>query len=99
MNIIIKEQNPMINFRKKKKKEDRINKNPNFEKFRKSHKNAWVYAWKHENKCKREDIRVLLALGPCKKFGQKQQKILSGALPSQREREESLKKFEKVRLK
>ena len=49
----------MINF----EKEDWINKNPNFEKFRKSHKNAWVYAWKHENKCKRTGIKVLPALG------------------------------------
>ena len=32
---------------------------------------------------------------PCKKFGRKRQKILSGALPSRRERG----KFEKVSLK
>ena len=29
----------------------------------KSHKNAWVYAWKHENKFKGKGIKVLPALG------------------------------------
>ena len=36
---------------------------------------------------------------PCKNFKGKQQKILSGALPNRREREESMKRFEKVTLK
>ena len=40
-----------------------FNKNPNFEKLWKSHKNAWVYAWKHENKSKGKGIKVLPALG------------------------------------
>ena len=43
----------------------------------------------------KEGYKGLTGLGrqkPCKKFGRKRQKILSGALPSQRERG----KFEKV---
>ena len=50
----------------------------------------------------KEGQKGLTGLGrqkPCKKFGGKRQKILSGAQPSQREREESLKSFEKVTLK
>ena len=46
----------------------------------------------------KEGYKGLTGLGrqkPCKKFGRKQQKILSGALPSRRERG----KFEKVSLK
>ena len=35
---------------------------------------------------------------PCKKLGGKQQKICCGALPSQRERDKSLKTFEKCEL-
>ena len=46
----------------------------------------------------KEGYKGLTGLGrqkPCKKFGRKRQKILSGALPSRRERG----KFEKVSLK
>ena len=85
----------MINFRKKKKK-DWFNKNPNSEKFWKSPLNAWVYVWKHENKCKREGIRVLLALGEknlAKSLGKNNKK--SSVEPCQvGERERG--KFEKV---
>ena len=56
--------------------------------------NAWVYAWKHENKSKRKGIKVLLALWEknIAKIWLKMTKNLSGALPSRRERG----KFEKV---
>ena len=53
------EAKPNDQFQKKK---DWFNKNLNFEKFQKFLKNAWVYAWKHENKSKRKGIKVLLAL-------------------------------------
>ena len=49
----------MINFRKR----GLIQQKSQFWKVPKIPKNAWVYAWKHENKCKRKGIKVLLALG------------------------------------
>ena len=49
----------MINFRKKK---PWIIKNPKNQKFRKYPLNAWKNAWKHENKTKKRDRIVLLAL-------------------------------------
>ena len=39
----------MINFRKSGLNHQK----PQFEKFQKSQWNAWIYAWKHEIKCKR----------------------------------------------
>ena len=57
MFITVYQQNPMIIFRKRG-----LIQYPNFEKFRKLLKNAWVYAWKHENKHKRRGIKVLPAL-------------------------------------
>ena len=47
----------MINFRKSGLNHQK----PQFEKFQKSQWNAWIYAWKHENKCKSKGKMDLLA--------------------------------------
>ena len=84
----------MINF----KKEAWFNKNPKFEKVRKSQQNAWGYAWKHENKCKRKGIKVLPALGEenLAKEWTKTTKIWGWALTESYGERKVIELFEKV---
>ena len=84
----------MINFRKSGLNHQK----PQFEKFRKTQWNAWIYAWKHEIKCKKK-VNGLTGLErgkPSKKIDWKRQKKWRFSLTELYGERKGRKLFEKV---